>query len=137
MFLRSEVSLGSEVFACKAGVVSIHGPRALNSSASRRACCELLQSIAVNSAAERVRRRRTETRVLHLNLHSISGLLFGPSLCNHLVPKLADDKRLRLLNLIHEHLRDGAAKVDAGHVADERPRAARDRRQKRDGMPRN
>jgi hypothetical protein len=93
----------------------------------------MLLVATLNSAAKDDPRRHTETHISQLNLHTISGLLLGPSLCNHLIPKLADNEWLRFLNLIHKHLRDGAAKVDAGHVADERARAARRRKHKRHG----
>ncbi len=50
-------------------------------------------------------------------------LLSIPSLCNHLVPKLANNEWLCLLNRIHKYLWDGATEIHASNVADHGTRA--------------
>ncbi len=72
---------------------------------------------------------KRNARRLYLSVYYVKwgrNLLPVPSLCYHLVPKLADNERLCLLNCIHEHLRDGAAEINAGNIADHGSGAAKE-----------
>jgi hypothetical protein len=66
------------------------------------------------------------THCQHLSIYHVKWgrhLLSIPSLCNHLVPKLANNEWLCLLNRIHEHLWDRATEIHASNVADHGTRA--------------